>query len=60
MVESYRVWGSKKFMGRQYMGIHRVTYLINESGRIEHIWPRVKPEEHPAEVLEFLTTKSAG
>jgi peroxiredoxin Q/BCP len=54
IVESYGVWGEKVFMGRKYMGTHRVTFLIGPDGRIQKIWPKVKPEEHAAEVLEAL------
>jgi thioredoxin-dependent peroxiredoxin len=54
IVEAYGVWGEKTFMGRKYMGTHRVTFLIGPDGRIKKIWPLVKPEEHAAEVLEAL------
>jgi peroxiredoxin Q/BCP len=51
LVESYGVWGQKTFMGRKYQGTHRITFLIGADGRIKKIWPKVKPEEHAAEVL---------
>ncbi len=54
IVEAYGVWGEKKFMGRKYMGTHRVTFLIGKDGRIKKIWPKVKPDEHVAEVLAAL------
>ena len=54
IVEAYGVWGQKSFMGRKYMGIHRVTFLIGPDGNIRKIWPKVKPEEHAAEVLAAL------
>ena len=54
IVEAYGVWGQKSFMGRKYMGVHRVTFLIGPDGRIKKIWPTVKPEEHAAEVLAAL------
>ena len=54
IVEAYGVWGEKSFMGRKYQGTHRVTFLIGPDGRIQKIWPRVKPEEHAAEVLQAL------
>jgi len=54
IVEAYGVWGQKTFMGRKYMGIHRVTFLIGPDGRIKQIWPSVKPEEHAAEVLAAI------
>lgn len=54
IVEAYGVWGQKSFMGRKYMGIHRVTFLIGPDGKIRKIWPKVKPEEHAEEVLAAL------
>jgi len=54
IVEAYGVWGQKSFMGRKYMGTHRVTFLIGPDGRIKKIWPKVKPEEHAEEVLGAL------
>ncbi len=54
IVNDYGVWGQKSFMGRKYLGIHRVTFLIGPDGRIRKIWPKVKPEEHAAEVLAAL------
>ena len=54
IVEAYGVWGQKSFMGRKYMGTHRVTFLIGPDGNIKKIWPAVKPEEHPKEVLAAL------
>jgi peroxiredoxin Q/BCP len=52
--ESYGVWGEKSFMGRKYMGVNRVTFLIGPDGKIKKIWPAVKPEEHADEVLAAL------
>ncbi len=54
IVEAYGVWGEKMFMGKKYMGTNRVTFLIGPDGKIKHIWPQVKPEEHAAEVLAAL------
>jgi peroxiredoxin Q/BCP len=54
IVENYGVWGEKKFMGRKYVGTHRVTFLIGPDGKIEKIWPSVKPEEHAREVLAAI------
>ena len=51
IVKAYGAWGEKSFMGRKYEGIHRVTFLIGADGRIQKVWPKVKPEEHAAEVL---------
>ena len=54
IVEAYGVWGEKSFMGRKYLGTHRVTFLIGPDGRIKKIWPKVKPKEHVEEVLAAL------
>src|SRR6266545_4580956 len=57
IVQAYGVWGEKSFMGRKYLGTHRVTFLIAPDGRIKKIWPQVKPEEHAEEVLAALSTR---
>jgi len=54
IVEAYGVWGQKSFMGRKYMGTHRVTFLIGPDGVIKRIWPEVKPDKHAEEVLAAL------
>jgi len=54
IVQAYGVWGEKQFMGRKYLGTHRVTFLIGATGRIQKIWPKVKPEEHASEVMKVL------
>jgi peroxiredoxin Q/BCP len=58
IVEAYGVWGLKKFMGREYMGTSRVTYLINEEGVIEKVWPKVTPDKHAEELLNYLQQKT--
>ena len=54
IANAYGVWGEKSFMGRKYLGVYRVTFLIGADGKIKKIWPLVKPEEHAAEVLAAL------
>ena len=54
IVQAYGVWGEKSFMGRKYLGTHRVTFLIGPEGKIKRIWPTVKPQEHAAEVLAAI------
>ena len=54
IVQAYGVWGQKSFLGKKYMGIHRVTFLIGPDGRIKKIWLKVKPTEHAAEVLAAI------
>ena len=54
IVEAYGVWGPKSFMGMNFIGTHRTTFLIGPDGRIRKIWPKVKVGEHAAEVLAAL------
>ena len=51
MLKSYKAWGLKKFMGREYEGIHRISYLINEKGVIEKVFDKVKTKSHALDVL---------
>ena len=55
VVKKYSVWSKKKFMGREYMGTPRTSFLIGPNGKIEKIYENVKPETHAEEVLEDLT-----
>ena len=50
--EAYGTYGEKKFMGRTYMGLHRMTFLIDEKGRLKKIFNKVKPEAHAEEVIK--------
>ena len=50
--EAFGVHGLKKFMGREFMGIFRTTFLIDPQGVVARVWPRVKVQSHAAEVLE--------
>lgn len=54
MCEAYGVWGMKKFMGREYMGISRMSFLIDEKGNIAKIYDEVKPKEHTQEVAKDI------
>ena len=54
MSVGYGAWGEKKNYGRMYMGMHRITYLINEHGRVAKAWPKVKPDNHGEEVLAAI------
>jgi peroxiredoxin Q/BCP len=51
ILNAYGVWGPKKFMGREYDGIHRTTFIINEEGLIERIIEKVKTKEHTKQIL---------
>ena len=52
IADAYGVYGEKKFMGRTYLGVKRVTFLIDEKGKVKKVFEKVKPEEHAREVLE--------
>jgi peroxiredoxin Q/BCP len=52
--EKYGVWGPKKFMGREYDGVLRTTFLIDTNGRIAKVFENVKPAEHSVQVLAAL------
>jgi peroxiredoxin Q/BCP len=54
IIKKYEVWGKKKFMGREYEGTLRISYLIDEKGKIEKVYDEVDTKEHAAEVLEYL------
>ncbi len=54
VLKKYKVWGKKKFMGREFMGIIRSTFLIDKKGRILKIWSNVKVKDHAKEVLITL------
>ncbi len=54
VLKKYKVWGKKKFMGREFMGTIRSTYLIGKKGEIIKVWKNVKVKDHAKEVLETL------
>ena len=54
VIDKYGAWQKKKLYGREFMGIVRSTFLIDEKGKIAEVWPKVKPAEHALEVLERL------
>jgi len=53
-IEKYAVWQEKSMYGRKYMGIVRTTFIIDSSGKISKIFPRVKVDNHNSEVMEAL------
>ncbi len=54
VLEAYGVWKEKSFMGRKYMGIERTTFIIDERGKISHLFRKVKVDGHTGEVIEAL------
>lgn len=55
VVKSYGVWGRKSFLGKEFLGTHRVSFLIDPNGKIVKVYPKVNPEGHAAEVLKDLS-----
>ena len=56
ITEKYGVWGLKKFMGKEFMGVIRSTFIIGKDGRVKHIMDKVKTKTHHDDVLEILKT----
>ena len=54
VLKKYKVWGKKKFMGREFMGVIRSTFLIDKKGKTIKVWSNVKVKDHAKEVLETL------
>lgn len=52
IIQAFGVWGPKKFMGKEYEGIHRTTFIINEQGVIERVIKKVKTKDHSNQILE--------
>lgn len=54
VLKAYGVWGWKKFMGREYDGVHRTTFLIDEKGIIEQVFEKVNTKNHAAQIMDSL------
>ena len=54
IINAFGVWGLKKFMGREYDGIHRKTFLVDEEGVVAHVIDKVKTKDHAAQILELV------
>ena len=52
LIHAFGVWGPKKFRGKEYDGIHRMTFIINEKGIIQRVIDKVKTKDHAAQILE--------
>jgi peroxiredoxin Q/BCP len=55
IIEAFGVWGPKKFMGKEYEGINRTTFLIDENGSVQRVIDKVKTKDHAAQILEEIT-----
>ena len=51
VINTFGVWGPKKFMGKEYDGIHRTTFIINGDGVVENVIEKVKTKDHAAQIL---------
>lgn len=58
IAESYGVWGEKKFMGKVYDGIHRISFLINKKGIVEEVFNQFNTKNHAEKILEYLNSNS--
>lgn len=56
--DQYGTWQEKSMYGRKYWGIARVTYIIDEKGKIAHVWPKVKVDGHSKEVIDAVKSLS--
>ncbi len=54
MLKVYGAWGLKKLMGREYMGIRRITYVVDEQGKIEHVFDVMNTKSHAKDVIRVL------
>lgn len=54
VLEAYGVWGLKKFMGREYMGVNRTTFIIDEDSKVEHIIEKVKTKDHANQIKDVM------
>lgn len=57
VADQFGVWGEKKFMGKTYDGLHRISFLIDENGIIEHVFDKFKTKDHHQVVLDYLKAK---
>lgn len=55
VADRFGVWGPKKFMGKEYDGIHRISFLVDETGTIEHVFDKFKTKDHHQVVLDYFT-----
>ncbi|TMP37912.1 thioredoxin-dependent thiol peroxidase [Pseudoalteromonas rubra] len=54
IADAFGVWGLKKFMGKEYDGIHRISFLIGQDGTVKHVFNKFKTKEHHQVVIDYL------
>ncbi len=59
MARDYGAWGPKSMYGRTYEGIIRSTYILDPGGRVAKVWPKVKPDSHGSQVLDWLRSRAS-
>lgn len=52
VIDAFGVWGPKKFMGKEFDGIHRMTFIVDETGKVQRVISKVKTKDHAAQILE--------
>jgi peroxiredoxin Q/BCP len=57
--DAYGVWGPKKFMGREYLGVDRATFIVDPDGKLAKVFPKVNPAGHALEIAQALTDLKA-
>ena len=57
VAEAFGVWGPKKFMGKEFDGIHRISFLIDENGKIEQVFDKFTTKNHHTVALDYLASK---
>ena len=60
IAEKYGVWGLKKFMGREFMGVNRMSFLVGMDGKIKHVMSKVNTKTHHDEVLKLVKGLNQG
>lgn len=60
IAEAFGVWGEKKFLGKTYNGIHRISFLVDASGRIEAVFDKFKTSEHHQMIVDFVKGQQNG
>ncbi|WP_105167912.1 thioredoxin-dependent thiol peroxidase [Pseudoalteromonas sp. T1lg23B] len=54
IADAFGVWGLKKFMGKEYDGIHRISFLIGQDGKVKHVFNKFKTKDHHQVVIDYL------
>lgn len=60
VAESYGAWGEKRLYGREYLGVIRSAFLVDEDGRLAEVWPGISPEQTPTKLLAALGARQGG